>query len=332
MNLIREPRSGELANTSNPIRAHYDELNKSLGVGENPLFVNAPVDAVFCNAVGDEKPLFYTDAGVNPKWLTNEDLEKIKAAHPENILDDEQQFDLFSFMVGSMSPSLRDLGVQSWSQLLEKIDSPNVEHLSKLLGFIDSHKTNLTASLGGILKIAVNRTQSIQVANGANNGTVLLMGETAWNRDKMVVWHTIRNARSQVQASSPFRQDGGGNIGAVYDMQIGFQDGEMPKVLRLNKFVYLLARHGLGEMTNETTSADQIYLTPADYVKHIYINDPILRTEQQQLEADNFVIRNRLDGFQNLVGKRIAAIQTKLVEMDIAGGFDDVLKSIDTYK
>ncbi len=332
MNLIREPRSGELANTSNPIRAHYDELNKSLGVGENPLFVNAPDDAIFCNTVGDEKPLFYTSGSEGKKWLTSNDLEGIKEAHPENILNDEQQFDLFSFMVGSMSPTIRDLGMQSWSQLVEKVDSPKVGNLTKLLGFIDSHKTNLTASLGGILKISVNRTQSIQVANGANDGTVLLMGETAWNRDKMVVWHTIRNARSQVQASSPFRQDGGGNIGAVYDMQIGFQDGEMPKVLRLNKFVYLLARQGLGEMTNETTSADQTYLTPADYMKHIYSNDPIQRAEQQQVEIDNFIIRNRLDGYQGLVQTQIGNIQNKLLEMDKAGGFDDVLKSIDTYK
>lgn len=331
MNPVREPRTEEISNVTSPVRQHYDELKENLGVGENPLFANAPDNAVLHNSVGDEKPLFYPEAGANQKWLTNEDLEKLKRLHPENILDDEQQFDLFSFMVGSMSPSMRDLGLKNWSQLLEQIAGHDLGKLTKVLQFIDSHNTNLTASLGGILKISINRTQSIQVTNGIKDGTVLLMGETAWNRDKMVVWHTIRNSRTQIQAHSPFRVDGAGNIGAVYDNQIGFQDGDVAKVLRLNKFVYLLARHGLGEMTNDSTSVDQTYLTPAEYVKHIYIGDPKLRSEQQKLETDNFVIRNRLDGFQNLVSARIRTIQEKLVEMDKAGQFDGVLKSMETY-
>ena len=208
---------------------------------------------------------------------------------------------------------------------MEQIAGHDIRKLTKVLQFIDNHNTNLTASLGCILKISVNITQNIQVANAVNSGTVLLMGETSWNRDKMVVWHTIRNSRTQVQAHSPFRVDGADNIGAVYDNQIGLQDGDVAKVLRLNKFVYLLARHGLGEMTNGSTSVDQTYFTPAEYVKHIYISDPKLRSEQQKLEADNFVIRNRLDGFQNLVSARITTIQEKLVEMDKAGQFDGFL-------
>ena len=114
MNSAREPRTEELANAISPVKKHYDDLNRSLGVGDNPLFANAPNDAVMHNLVGDEKPIFYPEPGKILKWLTNQDIEKIKSAHPENIMDDEQQFDLFSFMVGSMSPSIRDLGLKNW--------------------------------------------------------------------------------------------------------------------------------------------------------------------------------------------------------------------------
>ncbi len=332
MNPVTEPRREKLAGAKSPIRVHYDDLNNSLGMGENPLFTNAPEDAIFCNMVGDEKPLLYTADSTSKKWLTSGDLDRIKEAHPENIMTEEQLFDLFSFMVGSMSPAIRDLGLKNWSQLLDGISDANLDNLRKLLAFVDSHNTNLTTSLGGILRISTNLTQNIHVSNGHNEGSVILMGETAWNRDKMVIWHNIRNSRTHVQAQSPYKADGAGNIGAVYDTQVGFQDGDTPVILRLNKFVYLLARHGIGEMTNDSTSVDQTYMTPADYLKYIYSDDLVQRTEQQLVEVDNFVIRNRLDGFESRVQSRIATIQNKLLEMDKAGGFNDVLKSIDTYK
>lgn len=340
MGINDEPRTEPLVKAPQSIRELYDSFIEGIGKGENPLFSQAPTDAVFKNFVGDEKPLLYikeTDESVK-KWLTQDEIQAVQETGNQVKLNDEQLFDMFSFMIGGRSPTLRDLGVGKWTDLLSRNNSESgvvegLDRVRKIFEFIDTHpNTSLASSLGDVLGLSTNRTQKFEVTNGDKKGLVILMGDTSWNRGKMFVWHPTRNARSVVQPCSPFKSDGSQNIGNINDVQIGYQDTEGPRIVRLNKIVFLMARHGLGEQTGSETALDQIYMPLSEFVEQLYIQDNDTREQQHQLENDNFVINYKLPGSQELVQHRKDGILTKMLEMANNGGLDGVLQSIEHYQ
>lgn len=339
MSIDDKLKAEPLTRSPQTIREFYDKFVAGIGGGgENPIFSRAPEGAVFKNTVGDEKPLLYVKEvdGSVKQWLTAADLENVGILPDQVRLDEEQLFDMFSFMVGGRKPSLRNLGVNRWSDLLSPENEVNQEEkfasIRKIFEFLDKYNTNMTQVFGNILGLSTNCTQRFKVTNGNREGIVILMGDTCFNRGKMFVWHSIRNIRSPIQSCSPFKSDGNWNIGDINDIQIGYQSVEGPRIVRLNKFVFLMARHGLGEQTTEETALDQIYMTPGEFMSQLYTQDKDAREKQHRIEEDNFVINYKLNGSQELIKQRKNDILAKMLEMASNGDLEDILRNIEQFK
>lgn len=339
MGIDTQPLSEPLPKNPQSIRELFDQFNSQIGVGQNALFVNAPVDAVFCNWIGNEKPLLYAkdETGKPKRWLTENDLNQIKKDSGEEVEKAEDiLFDMFSFMVGGKKPTLTEMGATGWANLLSTIDQSypdeDVQKVKKVFEFLDSDsKTTLTASISDFVGVTHSTTQKIQTVAKGKSSIVILQGDACYNRGKMYIWHHIRNMRSPVQIASPFRSDGNAMINNVNDVQIGYQTDEGARIVRLNMFVYMLARHGVSEETTEATASDQIYIPLGEYREQIYSQSESERKENQQIENENYVMRNKLDGSEQLQKQRKKAIIDKMMESAKSGGLDNVISSIEQF-
>lgn len=336
MGIDTEPRKEPAVKPPQSIRKFYESFVSSLSQGENPMFRQAPDDSVFKNMVGDEKPLLYIkDAeGILKKWLTDDELKVAREKTSQSQLTEEQLFDMFSFIVGGRSPSLRNLGVSQWTDLLpEAAEAQAVSGLDivrRIFEFVDLHpNTSLTSSLADVLGLSIGRTQKFEAVNNGKKGLVILQGDSSWNRGKMFVWHNYRNSRSSVQSFSPFRSDGSQNIGQICDVAVAYQKPEGIRIARLNKIVFLLARHGLSEETTSETALDQIYMPPKEFLDEFFSAESDIREQQQQIENENFIINKGLDRSQDLIKQKKESIVTTILDMANKGELDGVIKSIE---
>lgn len=332
-----EPKTESVVNNPQSVKEAYQVFIDGVGRGENPLFLRSESDIVFKNTVGEEKPLLYVynPDGSIKKWLTQSEVDEFKKTSEQNTLNDEQLFDMFSFMVGGRRPGLRDLDVTQWTDLITEYQNNNVVGLDKIrrvFEFVDKNPdTNLTLALGNVLGLSVDGNQRFEVVNEGKKGMVFLMGDTSWSRDKIFVWHPIRNMRSSIQSYSPFKSDGCQNVGDICDIQVGYQGTDGPRIVRLNKIVFLMARYGLGEQTTPKTSLDQIYMSPNEFIEQLWIPDGNAREEQHRLENENFVINKRLQGSRELIFQKKQAIVTKMLDMAKKGELDVAIKNIEQF-
>lgn len=340
---LDSPPNSEIPRKPQSIRELYDSFVSQIGKGTNPLFTDLPDNVIFWNQIGSDKPFFYVEDG-NNHWkqgLTSDDMNVIKEKQNfhEDTLEDIT-FDMFSLMVGGRRPTIYELGVNHWTDLLSQMDTNSPietkNKLQKLFNFLDhrpdddfgkSYYAALNESLSEYLHLSNRMLRKQNIAHEQVIITVRLEGDVGFDRGKVFVWSAARNFRSPIQTSSPFKDDGGIFIDQMNDVSIGYETDDGPKLGRLNTFVFLLARHGLSEETTKETAADQMYIGLNDYAKYIYHPDGNERQRFQNIENENYVIKNKLGGYEKLQRERKKMVLDKMISLAQSGGLDDVLST-----